>query len=216
MKAKPAEGGIAKHEGGFQRVSPGWHIFKVEEGIGTVKASDKTKEEGSTVVNGERVLAAKNGNPKIKIPLRVDDADAKISEDHGLTFDIFVFDGSYKDRDEQFIADILGAVGLAPKFEKKWPGEVSVFQEDVMGKIKTEFPGQFFLGRVNESPNKKDPESPFLNLVGIGPMKYATEKGIKELDELLGFKEKAAGKASTAGAGKTEKAAAAAVDDESF
>lgn len=185
--------GRGKIESGFERAPEGWHIFKVDEGIAYLMAK---KVEGKE----EQISTNKQGDKNWKITLIVDDEDDAAN---GIKQDVIV---SENKRGEQMITDFLGATGLFAAFAKNFPGDVSVFDSKVMDKLKGKLPGQLMRGKIGHSPNPKNQDQPYVNLVGFGKMSDSIEQLEKDL-----FPEKKAGKG-----GKKEAEKAAAEPDEEF
>lgn len=174
MRVQARERGVI--ESGFERVPEGWHIFKMDEGIDFLKKKDeKTQEEVITVNKG--------GDKLWKFSLIVDDEE---DDANGLKLDIIAAENK---RGEQTVTDFLGATGLFAAFAKAFPGDVSVFDEKVMGKLKGKLPGQLMRGKVKHNINKKNEDQPYVNLVGFGKMSDSIEQLEKDL-----FPEKKAGK----------------------
>ena len=193
MKAQANERG--KIESGFKRAEDGWHVVKFLEGITILQ-----KKDGS----GEMIDATnKHGDKAWKFPMVVDD-ETDI-DSHDATVDGIA---SENDKGEQLVADFLGATSLYAAFAKAFPGEVSVFETKVMDKIKVKLPGQYLRIKTKQSPNKKSPDNPYVNIVGFGKMSDKVE----ELEATLFGK--AEGKA--AGKGKAVETKAAPVPDEDF
>jgi hypothetical protein len=109
-------------------------------------------------------------------------------------------------RGEQMVADILGCTGLFEKFTKKFKGDESVFNDEVIKLIKTQLPNQFWRFKVKNVENKKDPDNPYINIVGFGKV----SDSIASLDAAL-FPDK---KGHKSAAGKTKEAAKPEVEEE--
>jgi len=150
-------------ESGFERVPEGWHIFKIDEGIAYLMAKKVEGQEDKISVN-------KQGDKNWKISLIVDDEE---DEANGQKVDQVVAENK---RGEQIVTDFLGATGLFAAFAKAFPGDVSVFDEKVMNKLKGKLPGQLMRGKVRHSPNAKNPDMPYVNLVGFGKISDSIEK----------------------------------------
>ena len=80
-----------------------------------------------------------------------------------------------------------------------------MFDDKVMSKLKGKLPGQLLRGKVKHNENKKNPDQPYVNLVGFGKMSDSIEQLEKDL-----FPEKKAGK------GKKEAEKAPVVEDDEF
>jgi len=155
-------------ESGFERVPEGWHVFKIDEGIAYLM---KKKEEGKD----EQISTNKQGDKNWKITLVVDDEDDPAN---GIKHDQIVAENK---RGEQIVTDFLGATGLFEKFSKKFPGDISVFDKGVMDKVKTSLPGQLMRGKIKHNENKKNPDQPYVNLIGFGKMSDTIEQLEKDL-----------------------------------
>lgn len=166
MRVQARERGVI--ESGFERVPEGWHIFKMDEGIDYLK---KKKEEGKE----EEISVNKQGDKNWKFSLVVDDED---DDANGQRLDIIA---SENKRGEQTVTDFLGATGLFAAFAKAFPGDVSVFDEKVMSKLKGKLPGQLMRGKVKHNENKKNPDQPYVNLIGFGKMSDSIEQLEKDL-----------------------------------
>ena len=176
-------------ETGFRRPDEGWHIGKFLEGIDYLKTKDKS--------SGEEVISAnKQGDKNWKFPMVIEDED---DENNEVKHDIIVAENK---RGEQMVADILGCTGLFEKFTKKFKGDESVFNDEVIKLIKTQLPNQFWRFKVKNVENKKDPDNPYINIVGFGKV----SDSIASLDAALfpDKKAKAAGKAAGKAADKPE------------
>jgi len=192
LRLQASERGVI--ESGFERVPEGWHIFKFDEGIAYLMAK---KVEGKE----QEISTNKQGDKNWKFTLIVDDED---DDANGIKQDQIV---SENKRGEQMLTNFLGATGLFGGFAKNFPGDVSVFDQKVMDKLKGKLPGQLMRGKIKHSPNPKNPDMPFVNLVGFGKMSDSIEK--LEADLFPEKKGKAAG-----GKKEAEKAAPAEPDDE--
>ena len=188
MRVQARERGVI--ESGFERVPEGWHIFKIDEGIDFLKKKNKETGEETDSVNA-------SGDKLWKFSLIVDDAD---DDANGQKMDIIAAENK---RGEQTVTDFLGATGLFAAFAKAFPGDVSVFDEKVMSKLKGKLPGQLMRGKVKHNENKKNPDQPYVNLIGFGKMSDSIEQLEKDL-----FPEKKSGK------GKKEAEKVPAADDE--
>jgi hypothetical protein len=172
-------------ETGFRRPDEGWHIGKFLEGIDYLK----TKKDGE-----ETVSANKQGDKNWKFPMVIEDED---DDNNEIKHDIIVAENK---RGEQMVADILGCTGLFDKFTKKFKNDESVFDPEVIKLIMTQLPNQFWRFKVKHVANKKDPDQPYINIVGFGKVSDT----IASLDAAL-FPDKKGGKA--AGKAATEKKA---------
>jgi hypothetical protein len=120
---------------GFKVPEPGWHDYEIMEGL-------------------DQNIIENSGKTSIMIRAKVTEG----SEDDGAQVTIFV---PYKDEKgdvnafgEQKLADVLAAAKLSEEFEKHYPGERSVFEEEIMGKIKTKLPGRFMSMRTENATGK--------------------------------------------------------------
>lgn len=177
---------------GFKRVEDGWHLFQFAEGIGKVQ-------------NKEGELAKdKNGNQLWKFPLIVVDED---DSDNGVSMDHVV---SENDQGEQFVIDALGTVGKFDAFAKAFPNAASVFEQTVIEKImasKNQLTGCMIRYKTKQSPNKKSPDNPYVNIAAFGPV----AKSIEALEAELGLASK-----DEKGGKKESKKAKVVEEDEPF
>jgi len=174
-------------ETGFRRPDEGWHIGKFLEGIDYLK----TKKDGE-----ETVSANKQGDKNWKFPMVIEDEE---DDNNEIKHDIIVAENK---RGEQMVADILGCTGLFEKFTKKFKNDESVFDPEVIKLIMTQLPNQYWRFKVKHAANKKDPDQPFINIVGFGKVSDT----IASLDSALfpDKKGKSAGKAASKEAEKPE------------
>ena len=183
MRAQANERGT--WETGFRRPDEGWHIGKFLEGIDYLK----TKKDGE-----ETVSANKQGDKNWKFPMVIEDED---DDNNEIKHDIIVAENK---RGEQMVADILGCTGLFEKFTKKFKNDESVFDPEVIKLIMTQLPNQFWRFKVKHVANKKNPDEPYINIVGFGKVSDT----IASLDAAL-FPDKK-GKSAGAGAAKGKEA----------
>ena len=153
---------------GFTTPADGWHLVEVMEGIDYAKDGE-TKE----------ILEDKKGNKKHIIKFHINDAD---DDANGTQLSMFL---SETPRGEQQVADVLAATGQYKKFAEKFPGDISVFDENVMSAIKIKLPGQFLKIRTQVS-KVKDKE--YCNIqetatVGFDPAKDAKVSKEKKEDK---------------------------------
>jgi len=182
-------------DSGFRRPEDGWHIGKFLEGIDYLK----TKKDGDEIISTNKA-----GDKNWKIPCVIDDEDDESNE---VNQDIIVAENK---KGEQMLTDILGATGLFKAFAKAFPDEnLSIFEPKVMDKIKGKLPGQYWRFKTAQTKNTKDPDHPYVNVVGFGPMAQSVESLEAEL-----FPEKK-GKGEKAGKKEAGKAAPV-VEDEEF
>lgn len=161
MRLQARERGVI--ESGFERVPEGWHIFKIDEGIDYLKKKEEGAEESVPALD-------KNGKNLWKFTLIVDDEE---DESNGQKMDVIAAENK---RGEQTVSDFLGATGLFAAFAKAFPGDVSVFDDKVMSKLKGKLSGQLMRGKVVHNANKKNPDQPYVNLCGFGMMSDTIEK----------------------------------------
>lgn len=181
MRAQSQERGVI--ESGFQRAEDGWHVVKFLEGIDYLK-----KKEGGE----EKISINKQGDKNWKFPMVVDDEE-DIS--HEVEIDAIYAENA---KGEQMVMNFLGATGLSAKFSKAFPGDISVFDDKVMVKIKPTLPGQYMRIKTKQNTykDKSGQEQTAVNLIGFGKMSDAVEALEAEL-----FPEKK-GAAAGKGAGK--------------
>ena len=180
MRAQANERGT--WETGFRRPDEGWHIGKFLEGIDYLKTKDKSSGE-------EIVSANKQGDKNWKFPMVIEDED---DDNNEIKHDIIVAENK---RGEQMVADILGCTNLFEKFTKKFKGDESVFNDEVIKLIKTQLPNQFWRFKVKNVENKKDPDNPYINIVGFGKV----SDSIASLDAALFPDKKGKGGGKSAG-----------------
>jgi len=163
MRAQAEDRGVI--ESGFKRAEDGWHIVKFAEGIDYLKSKKADTEE-------EIISLNKQGDKNWKIPLVVEDEDDESNE---VPVDVIVAENK---KGEQVVTNFLGATGLFAKFAKAFPGDVSVFSDPVMAKLKTNLPGQFMRIKTkqNEYKNKKGETQVAVNVIGFGKMSDTVEK----------------------------------------
>lgn len=147
---------------GFTTPADGWHLVEVLEGIDFAKDGE-TKE----------ILEDKKGNKKHIIKFHINDPE---DDANNAQLSLFL---SETPRGEQQIADILAATGQYKKFAEKFPGDMSVFDENVMSMIKIKLPGQFLKVRTQVA-KVKDKE--YCNIqetatTGFDPAKDEKAKG---------------------------------------
>src|SRR3972149_3410697 len=174
-------------ETGFRRPDEGWHIGKFLEGIDYLKI----KKDGEEIISTN-----KQGDKNWKFPMVIEDED---DDNNEIKYDIIVAENK---RGEQMVADILGCAGLFEKFTKKFKGDESVFDPEVIKLIMTQLPNQFWRFKVKHVANKKNPDEPYVNIVGFGKVSDT----IASLDAALfpDKKGKSAGKAAGKAADKPE------------
>ena len=169
-------------ETGFRRPDEGWHIGKFLEGIDYLMI----KKDGE-----ETISTNKQGDKNWKFPMVIEDEDDDCNE---VKHDIIVAENK---RGEQMVADILGGTGLFEKFTKKFKGDESVFNDEVIKLIKTQLPNQFWRFKVQIKPNPKDADNPYVNIVGFGKV----SDSIASLEAAL-FPDKKGHKSAGKAAGK--------------
>ena len=199
MKVQANPEGRGKIESGFQRAEDGWHVVKVAEGIDFLKKKDKD--------GNETIAVNKKGDKLWKIPLVVDDENDESNE---IEIDSIIAENA---KGEQLLVDYLGATGLFAAFAKAFPGDVSIFEDKCMGKVKVKLAGQYMRVKTKQNAykDKAGQEQTAVNIVGFGKMADTVEA----LEAAL-FPEKKGGDKG-AGAGKKEsKEKAPEVPDEEF
>lgn len=193
MRAEAKERGVI--ESGFKQAEDGWHIVKFDEGIDFLK-----NKEGE-------ILTTKAGDKKWKFPMVVDDPEDESNE---VKVDFITQENK---RGEDMVASYLLACGLLAAFEKAFPGDVSLFEQKVIDKIKVKLPGQLvrIKTKQNTYKDKNGDEKVAVNIIGFGKMSDSVEKLEAEL-----FGDKSKG-GSKAGAAKQEaKKEAPITEDEDF
>jgi len=161
---------------GFTTPADGWHLVEVLEGIDYAKDGE-TKE----------ILEDKKGNKKHIIKFHINDPE---DDANNAQLSMFL---SETPRGEQQIADILAATGQYKKFAEKFPGDVSVFDENVMSAIKIKLPGQFLKVRTQVA-KVKDKE--YCNIQETATVSFDPTKEAKKDKK----EDKKADKAATAAA----------------
>ncbi len=155
-------------DSGFRRAEDGWHVVKVDEGIGyLMKKSD----------DGDVISLTKGGEKNWKIPLIVDDEN---DDSHEVKIDVIIGENA---KGEQILSGFIGASGLMEKFEKAFPGEVSVFDEKVMAKVKSNFQGSVFRVKTKQNeyvPKGKTEKQIAVNVIAFGPMTKSVDTLEKE------------------------------------
>lgn len=189
MKAEANERGTV--EQGFQRAEDGWHEVKFLEGIELLMKG--TGDEQTQAYN-------KQGDQLWKFTLEVDD---DTDPSHEVEIDVICAENA---KGEQMVCDFLGATGLFKSFAKKFNGDESVFDKEVMSKVKTKLPGQMMRIKTaqNEYVDGKGNDQIAVNLVGFGKMS----------DDVDGLEKDLFGGAS--GEKETKKEAAPVEDDDPF
>ena len=193
MKVQPNERGVI--ESGFKRPEDGWHVCKFLEGIDLLR--DKEGE----------IALTKHGDQLWKFSMIVDDEEDESNE---IVIDSIA--GEDK-RGEQLVGNFLGATGLFTSFAKAFPGDVSVFEQKVMDKIKGKLPGQYWRVKTEQKPykDKQGQEQIATNIVGFGPM----SDSIDSLEAALFSKGGKGSKGKDSAKGKSN-VAKAEVEDEDF
>ena len=155
MRAEGRERG--KIESGFQRAEDGWHVIVFLEGIDLLKK--KTDK-------GEELATNKQGDKLWKLPMKVNDED---DDSHDVEIDAIAAENK---KGEQTVTDFLGATGLFVKFAKAYPGDVSIFDDKVINKVKTQLPGQFMRLKTKQNAykDKQGQEQIAVNIIGFGKM----------------------------------------------
>jgi len=140
----------------------------------------------------KEILEDKKGNKKHILKFHINDTE---DEANGAQLSMFV---SETPRGEQQIADVLAATGQYKKFAEKFPGDVSVFDENVMSAIKIKLPGQFLKVRTSTA-KVKDKE--YTNIQETATVSFDPAKDEKAKGK---GKDKAADKSETKAAAKSE------------
>jgi len=137
---------------GFRVPTPGWHSVVVLEGV--------------DVLTNE-----KSGKQSLMIPLNIEEGSA----DDGIRVSIFCpykdENGDYSEFGEQKAADFLQAIGLAEKFEEKFPGDISLFDTEPLNALKLKLPGRPAKVKLELSSDGK-----YTNVVGVKDISAATEE----------------------------------------
>jgi len=204
MKAQANEKGEIKQ--GFDIVPEGWHLFRFEEGIGYLIS----KKDGEEVI-----LTTAKGDKKWKFPTVIDDPN---DDSNGFKYDFITQEtNTGVNNGEQMVSDFCFTANK-PKWEKlcaAYPGDRSVFEDELMSKIKTSvLLGAPIYWKIKHSKNPKDVDRPYVNIIGYGPASSTPEK----LEaELFGNKKGGGSNGNSSGAGGAKKEAekkAAATEDE--
>lgn len=140
-------------EWGFRKPSDGWHLIQFQDGIDYLKNKE-----------GEVWSDEKTGRKALKLPALV--ADEK-DESNGLDCSVLV---QVTEAGEKRMANILNATKLYKKFAEKFPGDIGMFDKDVLAAIKVKLPGQFM--KVELATNKNGNQ----NFVYFGPADYVPEE----------------------------------------
>lgn len=82
------------------------------------------------------ITSEKSGKSSLKIPTKVIDGDFS-----GANISIFALIDT--DFGEQKIADVIANVGLLEEFNKKFPGDISVFDATVIKGLHAKLPGKY-------------------------------------------------------------------------
>lgn len=166
MKTEANERGTI--EQGFKKAEDGWHAVVFLEGIAPLmKGTGDEQEEVHT----------KQGDLTWKIPMEVTDEEDDSNE---IGIDVLLSENA---RGEQMLVDFLGATSLFEKFQKAFPGDISIFAKDPMNKVKQRLPGQFMRVKTeqNEYKDGKGNSQIAVNLIGYGKM----TDSVKELESTL-------------------------------
>jgi len=163
---------------GFEKAPDGWHLVEIDEGIDYAK----DKETGA-------IRESKKGDKQHNITFVIHD-DEDIANGSKIFYSIWENNSG-----EQTIADILAATGQYKKFAEKFPGDISVFDINVMSMIKIKLPGQFLKIRT-ELDKAGYPKVKETATVSFDPAKDEKAKGKG--------KDKAADKAETKTAAKSD------------
>ena len=129
----------------FQIPAAGWHNVIVQEGI------DFLKKDGEDKVSDK-------GNRTIIVNMVIDGGD-----DNGKRVSLFCpFETEFG---EQKLADLLVVTGMAPKFEEKFPGDVSLWDTKVFQAIQLRLPKSFLQVKLEQTKDGKN-----VNIVNMLPV----------------------------------------------
>ena len=147
-------------ETGFRQAEDGWHVVKFEEGIDYLMNKDGL------------IVSNKNGDQMWKLRMVVEDEG---DESNGVNIDTVISENA---KGEQILVDFLGATGLFAAFSKAFPGDISVFDQNVMNKVKVKLPGQYMRVKTkqNEYKDKAGEKKIAVNVVGFGKMSDSVEE----------------------------------------
>lgn len=135
---------------GYQKPSDGWHLCEFGD-----EFRDMMNRDGEIVTD-------KKGMRRWIIPAIIKD-----DEDEGKNADIIISYGS--DYGEQVLADILLATGLEKKFEKNFPGDISIWDKEVINEFMKRVPGT--VARLKTEMSK---DGKYCNVIDIEPASAST------------------------------------------
>jgi hypothetical protein len=140
----------------FQIPAPGWHNAVIQEGIDFLKK------------DGEDTVSAK-GNRTIIVNMVIEGG-----EDNGKKVSIFApYDTEFG---ELKLADLLTVTGLAPKFEEKFPGDVSLWDPKVFQAIQLKLPKNFLQVKLELTKDGKNVNVVNILAMGKKPKDAASKK----------------------------------------
>ncbi len=135
---------------GFRVATPGWHTVSFQEGI-------------------DIFTNATSGKQSVTIPMTIDEGGS----DDGIKLTVFCpykdDNGDYSQFGEQKVADCLSAAGLYEKFEERFPGDISLFESQVLEAIKVKLPGCFAKVKL-----ELDKAGKYTNIIQIANLKADT------------------------------------------
>lgn len=129
------QGREAAEYGGFKHLTPGWHEVVVKEGIEFLKTKDGVDWQGD------------KGEKAYKFTLKCIDED----DNKDVTIDRIC----NTNNGGQYVADLLAAAGLWQKVVEKFPGDVTVFDQQVMDGIKINLPNKPFMIETDVNKDEK-------------------------------------------------------------
>ena len=138
----------------FQIPAAGWHNVIVQEGI------DFLKKDGEDKVSDK-------GNRTIIVNMVIDGG-----EENGKRCSLFCpFETEFG---EQKLADLLVVTGMAPKFEEKFPGDVSLWDPKVFQAIQLKLPKSFLQVKLEQTKDGKNVN--IVNMLPVGKKPTADKK----------------------------------------
>jgi hypothetical protein len=164
-------------EWGFKKPLDGWHLVEIGEGHGMLK-----NKEGELVKNDK-------GEQLWKFNAKINDDTA---EDNEADVSQIVTESAFGERK---IADILAAIGEFKKFEEKFPGDRSFFEEAIINRVIIQIQHKFCKMRTETTKDGK-----YTNVMEIASVKYNPTDSKKEKVAGKTGKEKVAETKTVAGA----------------
>ena len=157
-KTGKAEG----NEYGFERLPDGTYNLEIQEGVEFAVTKNKDTDEP---------IKDENGNIKesMRIPHKVIDG-----EHDGGDYMRFI---NINDFGEQQIADVLAVTKLTDGFNKKFPGEVEMFDDKVRDMYKVKLPYKTY--QVDLETRKANNGKEYQNVIAIRPYSKINEEGTK-------------------------------------